>query len=265
MGKPERDTQVRGVKRAQYQPNERLQKVLEKMQQADSDAALWEEKGLALAEMGLYREAIEAFSRGMVREPGRGTLYLERGHRYINCGELQAATADLTLASRMRPRDWNVYYHLGLAHYMLGEYDKAENAFRFGMRLSEADGDLVPMLYWCWTVLVHAGKMEDAALLLEKVHAGMNAGDNEGYLKKLLVYKGELTPEMILPDGRIEADVQSISYAYGLSNYYYFLKGDAQKSEKLLDALLRVGAQTVWTSFAYHCAETERDRRAQGK
>lgn len=263
MEYPAKETQVRGAMRAAYQSTQRLEDAEAQLKKDSENAALWEEKGHALVEIGLYREAIEAFSRGLVCDPTRGTLYLERGHRHLNCGEFEEAAADLHLASMLCPQRWDVYYHLGLAHYMLGEYDRAEDAFRFGIRLSDRDNYLVPMLNWCWVTLVHAGKQEDADALLKTVRANMKSEENYFYLNLLLLDKGIFTPEDVLFGPELQPDADSITAAYGVSNYYYFVAHDEQKSDEWIDRILAVGAEEAWATFAYLSAMTEKQRRAR--
>ena len=99
--------------------------------------------GRRLGYLGRYRDAIAIFSRGIAKFPDDVRLLRYRGHRYITVREPDKAIADLAKADELiRSRGlkdapepdgipgppgstpstlfFNVYYHLGLAHYLKG-------------------------------------------------------------------------------------------------------------------------------------------------
>ena len=83
------------------------------------------------------------FSQGIESFPDEPKLYRHRGHRYISVREFDKAIADLEKAVELiqgTPNEiepdgmpnalnipvsslhGNIYYHLGLAYYLIGEY-----------------------------------------------------------------------------------------------------------------------------------------------
>lgn len=114
----------------------------------DPDATIW--LGRRIAYLGRYRDAIETFSEGIEKHPDDARLYRHRGHRYITVRELPKAIEDLTKAAQLvagkpdqvepdgQPNargiptstlQSNVYYHLGLAHYLSGDFARAADAY----------------------------------------------------------------------------------------------------------------------------------------
>ena len=131
--------------------------VVQQLEQARTrfDAAMTEEHGLWLgrrtAYAGRYREAIAIYSDGLARFPASYRLYRHRGHRYISIRQFGRAIADFEKAAELvrgQPLEvepdgapnragvpvsntqFNIYYHLGLAHYLARDYAKAEAAYR---------------------------------------------------------------------------------------------------------------------------------------
>ena len=114
----------------------------------DPDATIW--LGRRIAYLGRYRDAIETYSGGIEKHPDDARLYRHRGHRYITVRDLPRAIADLTKAAQLvagkpdqvepdgQPNarnvptstlQSNIYYHLGLAHYLSGDFAKASEAY----------------------------------------------------------------------------------------------------------------------------------------
>ena len=65
-----------------------------------ADAAVW--LGRRYGYLGRFREAIDAFSRGLARHPDDARLLRHRGHRYISVREFDKAVADLSRAADAR-------------------------------------------------------------------------------------------------------------------------------------------------------------------
>ncbi len=121
---------------------------------SSADAAIW--LGRRLAYLGRFREAIDAYTRGIERHPNEPRLYRHRGHRYITIRKFDLAIADLRLAAQLTagrpdeiepdgapnkagiPRSTmqsNIWYHLGLAQYLSGDFNAALASYREGMKV----------------------------------------------------------------------------------------------------------------------------------
>ena len=122
----------------------------------DVDAAIW--LGRRTAYLSRFGEAIEIYTRAIEVHPDEPRLYRHRGHRYITIRKLDLAIKDLRKAADLvegtpdqlepdgQPNDRNVptstlqtniYYHLGLAHYLKAEFPQARDAYRTCLGLSK--------------------------------------------------------------------------------------------------------------------------------
>ena len=69
---------------------------------------------------------------------------------------------------------FSVFYHLGLAHYLKGDFAAAEKAYRRCLeRARGSDDRLVSATDWLYMTLRRQGRAEEAARLLEPIHAGL--------------------------------------------------------------------------------------------
>lgn len=223
---------------------------------------LWLQKGHALAKQALFREAIEAYSMGLSYHPRHALSLRFRGHRYLSIRCFAQGAADLEESSRIDPGNWDTWYHLGLAYYLLGDYARAEKAYETCLPMTEATQDptLLPAITdWLWMTKTRLGKKEEATKLLEAVDPNFDAGENQFYQNRVLVYAGYAAPESLLKnkDGS-ELDALGVAtQCYGLSNYYASL-GDTEKSNEVLRYILDKG---YWPGFGYLAAEADARRR----
>jgi dipeptidyl aminopeptidase/acylaminoacyl peptidase len=221
--------------------------------------------------LGQYREAIDVYTRALTKHPKDARLYRHRGHRYITVRELDKAVADLTRAADLvagRPDEpepgpdpkrppsstlqFSVFYHLGLAHYLKGDFAAAEKAYRRCLeRARGSDDRLVSVTDWLYMTLRRQGRSEEAARLLEPIHAGLNVTENRSYLNRLLLYKGVHAPEDLLRAGGDPLTRETYGYAVG--NWYLY---NGRKDEARA-ALERVVAGPQWPAFGHVAAEAD--------
>ena len=180
---------------------------------------------------GRYREAIDAFTRGLARHPNDARLLRHRGHRYITVREFDKAIADLSRAADLvkgkkdepepgcRPgRDHRptrcsttIFYHLGLAHYLKGDFASAEKAYRRCLETARGNDDrLAGVSDWLYMTLRRLGKDAEAAQLLEPFHAGMNVVDNRVYLQPAADVQGRLRARGPAARGRRRPDARDL-------------------------------------------------------
>jgi tetratricopeptide (TPR) repeat protein len=240
-----------------------------------ADAAIW--VGRRLAYLGRFREAIEAFSQAIARHPDEPRLYRHRGHRYITVRKFDEAIADLTRASRLVrgtpdeveldgapnaagiPRSTlqsNIWYHLGLAHYLKGDFASALDAYREGMKVSKVNDDmLVATTDWLYMALRRLHRDEEAQRLLEPIQPKMDILENAAYHARLLMYKGARSPESVLNLNTAD-DVQIATQGYGVGNWY-LVNGDRAKAREIFE---RVIAGRAWPAFGFIAAEADLKR-----
>lgn len=218
-------------------------------------------------------EAIDVYGGGIRQFPDYGPLYRHRGHRYISIRHFDLAVADLERASELIEGEpaaveadgmpnsrnipltttgFNVWYHLGLAHYIQGDFDRALHAFRETMKHGRGyDDNVVAVTDWTYMTLRRLGRDGEAAALLEPISADMDIIENHAYHRRLLMYKGELGPDDLLDDGASPLDLAT--QGYGVGNWY-LCNG---QTERAVDVFRRTVLGPYWPAFGYIAAEAE--------
>ena len=64
---------------------------------------------------------------------------------------------------------FNIWYHLALAHYLKGDFEKALGAWNECMKVSTNDDAIVATSDWLWMTLMRLGRKADAAKVLETI------------------------------------------------------------------------------------------------
>lgn len=236
----------------------------------DAEAIIW--LGRRTAYLGRYREAISLFTDGLRKHPTDARLYRHRGHRYLTVRELDPALADLEKAARLVagqadevepdgmpnpsniPRSTlqsNIWYHLGLAYYVKGEFARADRAFTECLAVSRNDDMLVATLNWLYLSRRRRGEHAAAAELLERVRPEMEILENASYHRLLLLHKGELEPEALLTQA--EDDLERATLGYGVGAWF-LLKGQSDRARTVFEEILAGG---LWPAFGFLAAEAE--------
>jgi tetratricopeptide (TPR) repeat protein len=254
--------------------------VLQQLQQARRrfDAGPTEEDyiwlGRRTAYAGRYREAIAIYSEGLERFPASYRLYRHRGHRYISIRQFVRAIADFEKAAdlvRGKPLEvepdgapnragipvsntqFNIYYHLGLAHYLGRDFAKAEAAYRECLRWSKNDDSVVAVTDWLYMTLRRTGRGEEAATLLEPLHANMPLLENGAYLDRLLMFKGVIPEAAFARPKPDETAPERAIRDYGLGMAALW-RGDRPRAREHFE---RQTGTEAWASFAAIAAEAE--------
>ncbi len=237
----------------------------------EEDDAIW--VGRQLAYLGRYRDAIDWYTARLEDFPRSARLLRHRGHRYLSVREYARAAADLERAwslvegrpDRVEadglpnaagiPRSTlqsNVTYHLGLAYWLLGELERAEEAWNRCVALSTNDDMLVSALNWHVHALRRLGRSDEAARALELVQPEMDVIENHAYHQLLLLQKGLADPAVVLDAGAADG-VQDATVAYGVS-LWHLVNGEHEEAERLWRAVV---ADTPWNAFGHLGAEAE--------
>ena len=234
-----------------------------------ADAAVW--LGRRYAYLGRYREAVDAFSSGLAAHPADARLLRHRGHRYITTRQFDKAVVDLSRAAELvkgkkdepepgadpsRPStttlQYQIYYHLGLAHYLKGDYASAEKAYRRCLETARGNDDsVVGVTDWLYMTLRRLGRDKEAAALVEPVRADMKVGDSRVYLNRLLMYKGVYSPEDLQRAGG--DGLARATYGYAVGNLA-LVNGHANEARATFE---RVTAGEQWAAFGFVAAEAE--------
>lgn len=244
----------------------------------DVDSLIW--MGRRQAYLGHYRTAIETFTNAIELHPDDARLYRHRGHRYLTVRELDNAIADFERAAELiegQPDEvepdglpnalnvptstlqFNIWYHLALAHYVQGELEEALEAQRSCLEVSEHPDSVVATSYWLYMTLRRLGMDEEAATVLEGISEDMEIIEATAYLDLLLLFKGERTYEDLVGPSGDEATLQSTTTAYGLG-VWHMLEGRTEQAHQTWERIL--SGRNQWPAFGYLAAEGELARAA---
>ena len=240
----------------------------------DADAIIW--TGRRYGYLWRYQDAIAMFTKGIAAHPNDARMYRHRGHRYITVRQFDRAIADFEKAVSLiqgkpdeiepdgapnpsgKPRSslqFNIWYHLALAHYLKGDYGKALDAWRECMKVSTNDDSITATSDWLWMTLMRLGRKGEAAKVLERISPKMDILENGSYHRRLLMYKGLEKPEALLDPANADA-LTVATQGYGVGNWY-FVNGDRARAREIFQ---KVVSGPQWSAFGYIAAEADLQR-----
>jgi len=208
--------------------------------------------GRRLAYLWRYKEAIEVYTKGIAKYPENAMLYRHRGHRYISMRQYDKAVTDLTKASQLNDHDFDIWYHLGLAHYLRGEFGRALEAYRKCLTASEDDDSKLAVSNWLYITLRRLGKKEEAEQVLEGISSGMAVVENQSYYSLLNLYQGTKSEAEVEKEASASAlDLATSGYGIGV---WYLYNGKRNKAKQIFEKIVNTD---YWPAFGYIAAEAE--------
>ncbi len=228
--------------------------------------------GRRLAYLHRYQDAVVVFTNGIQHHPTAPELFRHRGHRFLTLRRLDDAIRDLehaALLAKSRQREiepdglpnklniplsnlhFNIYYHLGLAWYLKGDFVKAIESYTHCMTWSDNPDLIVATADWLYLSWLRSGELQKAQSLLTDIHPDMEIVENDGYLERLLVYKGDADPSSL--SGYTSDDVTFATRHYGLSRWY-------ESQGRIKDATAirkKILSSAMWPAFGYLAAEAD--------
>ncbi|MEN0050538.1 MAG: hypothetical protein AAF806_25970 [Bacteroidota bacterium] len=226
--------------------------------------------GRFTAYKGDYLEAIRIYTRGIELFPQDARLLRHRGHRYITIREFDEAIADLTKASQMiegqeneiepdgmpnaqnipvSTLHGNIYYHLGLAHYLKNDLENALVNYQNCLNSGDNHDNIVSAVHWIHSIQCRIG--QDSEYYLEVIDEEMEVIENHSYHRLCLFYKGLISEEALTKTE--DSFSANDAVQYGLGNWY-FCQGDEMKAKNIFEKMLESDG---WNSFGYIAAEAE--------
>jgi tetratricopeptide (TPR) repeat protein len=226
-----------------------------------------------------YKNAIEIFSDGIDEFPNSYKLYRHRGHRYITVRDFAKAVADLQQAAAIMPplplevepdgqpnklntplstTQFNVWYHLGLAHYLRGDFENAAMAYMKCMGVSNNDDLMCATVDWLYMTYRRMDRDQEANMLLNLIRDDMKIIENDSYYLRLKMYKGLIPPDSLLNvgAGTEDVDLAMATQGYGLGNWY-LCNGDTVKAKEIFK---KVVSGKYFSAFGFIAAEAELQR-----
>ncbi len=208
-----------------------------------------------------FRDAIATFTRGIQAAPNDARCYVLRGHRYISTRQFDKALADLKRAAELDPAAEGLWYHLGLAHYLVGGFEPAAAAYQKSRDMARDDNGVVSASDWMYMSLRRAGKNAESEKVLERITPEMKvSGGEQSYFNRLLLYKGLKKEADIMPAGPpadMAAEVTAATIGYGVANWHLY-NGRKAEARKLFAQIVQGKS---WAAFGFIAAEAELARK----
>ncbi|MEZ5345071.1 MAG: tetratricopeptide repeat protein [Pyrinomonadaceae bacterium] len=242
----------------------------------NADAIIW--LGRRHAYLGSYKRAIEIFTEGIVSYPKDPRFYRHRGHRFISIRCFDDAVKDFETAAKLiegKPDEIepdglpnarniptstlqsNIWYHLGLAYYLKGDFKNALRAYRECIKVSKNPDMLVATTNWLYATLRRLNKPKEAALAIQPIKDDLDIIENDGYYKLIKVFQGKISADELLNEiGKSGDSLNDASVGYGLGNWF-LINGDKDKANKIFS---EISSGDQWSSFGFIAAEAELKR-----
>jgi len=239
------------------------------MEPDNPDKLIW--YGRRAAYLGKYDEAIKLYTKGLEKFPEDARFLRHRGHRYISTRQFAKAIADLSLAGEMikgtanniepdglpnargipvSTLHGNIWYHLGLAYYLVHEYQNAFDAYLKCRESGTLPDNIASSTHWLYMIQRRLGNEEKAITVLDPVEPDADIIENFSYYKLCQFYKGDLPIDSVQGTA---GSPSSDAMKYGLGNWYFYT-GEKEKAREIWEEIL---AGNSTSSFGYIAAESD--------
>jgi len=245
----------------------------------DLDAIVW--YGRRVAYEGDFERAVAIWTQGLELHPDEPELLRHRGHRYLSLRRYEDARADLERAAVLVERrpdrieldgmpnrfgiprgtlHTNVWYHLGLAEYLLRHDEEAARAFARCLALATNDDFRVAAAYWRALALFHLGRTEEARALAELfARRDLELMESFDYALLLRLIAGRDSQALEELDAT-EKPLSSATLTYGVAMWMRMGGRDAEARARLA-TLTAFGSSSA---FGHLAAEVELARLENG-
>ncbi|MEM9378967.1 MAG: hypothetical protein AAGB93_03380 [Planctomycetota bacterium] len=230
--------------------------------------AVW--VGRRLAYLGQYRDAVGWYRGALTGFQDSYRLRRHLGHRLLTVRDIDEAITVLTRAQELaenqpnrlepdgapgpsgEPRSTthgNIDYHLALAYYCKGKFNRAAELWLECARTWARNDDArVASVHWAYTSLVRAGRQAEADRALGLVGEDPDVIENFAYGDLLELYRGTTSI-----DAALEREDRGAAFDYGLARHM-IATGDRERGEELLRDLT---ARPGWPAFGVLAAEAD--------
>lgn len=242
-----------------------------------ADNFIW--LGRRTAYLGNYKEAIKIFTEGIGKFPQDARFYRHRGHRLLTLRCFDDAIKDFETAAKMTFRkpdevepdglpnarniptstlQTNIYYHLGLARYLKGDFNKATTDFMACFNLAKNDDMRVAAAHWVYMSAHRSGikalERDAKRFIKNEIKDNLEIIESGDYYKLVKLYQGKTKAEDLLKEIGAEANTLSnASLGYGVGNWFLY-NGEKEKAMKIFR---QITGGNQWASFGFIAAEAE--------
>lgn len=215
------------------------------------------QKCRALVGLQRHEEAIQACSEAIRLRPNYAEALRDRGHFYINLGRYAPALADLKKAESLDHADRVIYYHLGLAYYLTGDFKNAATAFQGCLKNAHDQPNTIECTAWLYPSLRRSGQDAEAKKVLASIDPNWKVqGHTLFYFDRLMLFKGAKTEQQVAPTMNSEGALSQATVGYGIG-LYEMLSGNKQKARDYFQKALASGMKLA---FGYRAAEQDLKR-----
>ncbi|MCC5863140.1 MAG: hypothetical protein JJT93_14670, partial [Gammaproteobacteria bacterium] len=142
-----------------------------------------------------------------------------------------------------------------LARYLQGDFAGAERLWRECLDYADNPDLQVATRDWLYMTLRRRGDVEAANEVIAALPADIEVIEDQAYLARLRLYRGELAPEDLLAEG-IDDSLLLVTQGYGVGNWYLY-QGQPERAMEVFQRVLDTGASAA---FAYIAAEADLQR-----
>lgn len=241
----------------------------------NAEAMIW--VGRRLGYLGRYKEAISTYQQGETLHPKDARFARHIGHRLISLKQYEDAEKAFERAARLTAAEpdrvepdglpneagvptstlkGNIWYHLGLARYLQGNFASAAIAYEGASALAHNPDAAAAARYWLFLSLKRSGLEDAASEALGGVDSNWDLIENGVYHELALCLRGERDCEAILQQARTAEGVGYATPAYGVA-MARMLAGDSAGGRSLLEEIV---AKDTGASFGRLAAEADLQR-----
>ena len=189
-------------------------------------------------------EKVLELNKQLAKDPENAKLWIKRGLALVEQNLMREAVESYSKA-----------------HYLLGEYEKAADAYKTCYSLARGD-DIITTTGWYWSTLMRLDRKEEAEGILAFITKDMKfEASREAYFSTLRMFKGWVSPEDTEAQCNMPDCKDKFTRLYAISNYYY-ITGDLDNSNRVIDRILDEAGPEWWMVFGYLAAMVDKKARS---
>ena len=179
--------------------------------------------------------------------------YRKRGPKYLDTLQFERALADYTRCEQADGVSVMSRYRIGMAQYMLQNYDAATAAFAGSLAIAPQDDDMyIADVYWLVLSQLCAEKADEAQKTLQQHYRpDMYVGHHTAYEKAMRAAAGYASMDILAELDAEPDDLQYAMTAYGLCVLLQ-AHDEKEKADALREKLLK--RDGFWFCFSYLAA-----------